>query len=213
MRAKVSGSERDPLLHNQATSGLLPVSASIDAKRSQAQRLGPLEIDPATRRTILAGVWLGTFLTASPPILFLSNANIRTYAVYSRSTVSPSIPLRLEIAQLSTLATLVATLLGSISSEFKSSNQASWLGTAFLLATCTFTPLYGRLCNVMGRRGANHVALVFSGLGTLGCGLSTTMPLLIASRFVRLMSHITARMIPILFSSVHRIWRRWSVHN
>ncbi|KAF5351470.1 hypothetical protein D9757_012871 [Collybiopsis confluens] len=80
--------------------------------------------------------------------------------------------------------TLVPTMLPSISSEFQKSHQASWLGTSYLLATCTFTPLYGRLANVLGRRGASQVALLFTGLGTLSCGLSTSMEMLIVSRFI-----------------------------
>jgi MFS family permease len=55
---------------------------------------------------------------------------------------------------------------------------------SYLLATCTFTPLYGRLCDVMGRRGANQTAVLFAGLGTLACGLSPNMNFLIAARFV-----------------------------
>ena len=58
---------------------------------------------------------------------------------------------------------------------------------SYLLATCTFTPLYGRLCNVMGRRGANRAAVLFCAFGTLACGLSQNMPMLIASRFVSLL--------------------------
>ncbi|KLO19602.1 MFS general substrate transporter [Schizopora paradoxa] len=80
--------------------------------------------------------------------------------------------------------TLVATLLSSISSDFEKSNQASWLGTSYLLATCTFTPLYGRLSNVLGRRGANQTAVIFAGLGTLACGLSRNMETLIVARFL-----------------------------
>ncbi|KAJ3903015.1 vacuolar amino acid permease [Lentinula edodes] len=79
---------------------------------------------------------------------------------------------------------LVPTMLPSISSEFQKSHQASWLGTAYLLATSTFTPLYGRLANVLGRRGAAQVAVLFTGLGTVACGLSTNMEMLIASRFL-----------------------------
>lgn len=55
----------------------------------------------------------------------------------------------------------------------------------YLLATCTFTPLYGRLCNVLGRKGANQVAMLFAGVGVLMCGLSTSMEMLIIARFVR----------------------------
>ncbi|KAJ1306850.1 hypothetical protein OPQ81_007835 [Rhizoctonia solani] len=80
--------------------------------------------------------------------------------------------------------TMVATLISSISSEYHRSNQASWLGTSFLLATCTFTPLYGRLCNVLGRRGANQTAVIFAAVGTLACGLSNSLEMLIAARFL-----------------------------
>ncbi|KAG8683431.1 hypothetical protein FRC08_014287 [Ceratobasidium sp. 394] len=79
---------------------------------------------------------------------------------------------------------MVATLISSISSEYNRSNQASWLGTSFLLATCTFTPLYGRLCNVLGRRGANQTAVLFAAVGTLMCGLSNSLEMLIAARFL-----------------------------
>lgn len=100
---------------------------------------------------------------------------------------------------------LFTQVLPSISSEFNKSNQASWLGTrsglltrlhiqyaikltghnySYLLSTCTFTPLYGRLCNVLGRRVANQTAVVLLAIGTLACGLSSDMTLLIAARFV-----------------------------
>ncbi|KAJ7612163.1 major facilitator superfamily domain-containing protein [Roridomyces roridus] len=79
---------------------------------------------------------------------------------------------------------LVPTMMPSISSEFKKFHQASWLGTAYLLATCTFTPLYGRLCNAMGRKGANNTAMLFAALGTVVCGLSGDMNTLILARFI-----------------------------
>ncbi|KAF7314965.1 Vacuolar amino acid permease [Mycena indigotica] len=81
-------------------------------------------------------------------------------------------------------STLVPTMMPAISSEFQRFHQAAWLGTAYLLATCTFTPLYGRLCNVLGRRRANHTALLFSAFGAIGCGLSQNMEMLIAARFI-----------------------------
>ncbi|KAJ7490869.1 major facilitator superfamily domain-containing protein [Mycena latifolia] len=78
----------------------------------------------------------------------------------------------------------LSPVMPSISSEFQKFHQASWLGTAYLLATCTFTPLYGRLCNVLGRRGANQTAIMFAALGTIGCGLSRNMESLILARFI-----------------------------
>ncbi|KIM80081.1 hypothetical protein PILCRDRAFT_98046 [Piloderma croceum F 1598] len=81
-------------------------------------------------------------------------------------------------------ATFLSVVFPSISSDFNKSNQASWLGTSYLLAICTFTPLYGRLSNVLGRRGANQIAVILAGVGTLACGLSNSMELLIAARFL-----------------------------
>uniref|UniRef100_A0A8H7XZF8 Major facilitator superfamily (MFS) profile domain-containing protein n=1 Tax=Psilocybe cubensis TaxID=181762 RepID=A0A8H7XZF8_PSICU len=80
--------------------------------------------------------------------------------------------------------TLVPTMLPSISSEFQRANEASWVGTSYLLATCTFTPLYGRLSNAMGRRGANQSAVLFAMVGILACGFSRSMSMLIVSRFI-----------------------------
>ncbi|KAJ7169257.1 MFS general substrate transporter [Mycena crocata] len=131
--------ERDPLIRNRTD--------AESARPTVKRRLGPLEITAPTRRGILAGVWLGTFLA-------------------------------------SLNQSLVPTMMPSISSEFHAFNQASWLGTAYLLSTCTFTPLYGRLCNVLGRRGASNTAMVFAALGTIGCGLAGNMNMLILARFI-----------------------------
>ncbi|KAF9239086.1 major facilitator superfamily domain-containing protein [Melanogaster broomeanus] len=88
-------------------------------------------------------------------------------------------------------ATFLSVMLPSISSEFKKSNEASWLGTSYLLAICTFTPLYGRLCNVLGRRGANQTAVIAAALGTVACGLSRNMEMLVIARFVRIFTTST----------------------
>lgn len=39
--------------------------------------------------------------------------------------------------------TVVATLVGSIASDFEASEQAAWLGSSYLLSVCCFTPIYG----------------------------------------------------------------------
>ncbi|KAF9223078.1 MFS general substrate transporter [Gyrodon lividus] len=80
--------------------------------------------------------------------------------------------------------TMVATLLPSITSEFKESNQASWIGTSYLLSTCTFTPLYGRLCTILGRRASCQTALLTTALGAFLCGISGSMVGLTVARFL-----------------------------
>ncbi|KAH0828780.1 vacuolar amino acid permease [Lanmaoa asiatica] len=80
--------------------------------------------------------------------------------------------------------TMVATLLPSITSEFKESNQASWIGTSYLLSTCTFSSLYGRLCTILGRRGACQTALLATTLGAFLCGISGSMVELTVARLI-----------------------------
>ncbi|KAF8897363.1 vacuolar amino acid permease [Infundibulicybe gibba] len=80
--------------------------------------------------------------------------------------------------------TVVATLLTPIGSEFQASNQASYIGTSYLLSVCCFTPLYGRLADILGRKGAMLLALSLFGSGTIFCGLAPSMETLIFARAV-----------------------------
>jgi len=80
--------------------------------------------------------------------------------------------------------TIVATLMTPIGNYFNKSNQASYIGTAYLLSVCCFTPLYGRLSDILGRRGAMLLALALFGAGTISCGLAPSMEALIAARAV-----------------------------
>ena len=73
-------------------------------------------------------------------------------------------------------------MVGPISSSFQSSNQVSWLGTSYLLALATTTPLYGKLSDIIGRRYASLIAIFLFTAGTFLCGVSKSMPMLIAAR-------------------------------
>ncbi|KAJ4472311.1 vacuolar amino acid permease [Lentinula aciculospora] len=80
--------------------------------------------------------------------------------------------------------TVVATLLSPIGSHFNKLTQSSYIGTAYLLSVCCFTPLYGRLSDILGRKGAMLLALTLFGSGTISCALAPTMELLIVARAV-----------------------------
>ncbi|PSR73635.1 hypothetical protein PHLCEN_2v10554 [Hermanssonia centrifuga] len=80
--------------------------------------------------------------------------------------------------------TIVATLLAPIGSYFNESNRSSYIGTSYLLSVCCFTPLYGRLSDILGRKGAMLLALSLFGVGTLLCGLAPSMDSLIAARAI-----------------------------
>ncbi|GAA6022956.1 hypothetical protein JCM11491_005482 [Sporobolomyces phaffii] len=80
--------------------------------------------------------------------------------------------------------TIVATLISDISSSFQKSNQAGLLGTSYLLSTATFTPLYGRLADIVGRRGALLGALCLFTAGTALCGFAPSMEMLLVGRLI-----------------------------
>ncbi|KZT12978.1 vacuolar amino acid permease [Laetiporus sulphureus 93-53] len=80
--------------------------------------------------------------------------------------------------------TIVATLLTPIGSYFNESNRSSYIGTSYLLSVCCFTPLYGRLSDILGRKGAMLLALSLFGTGTFLCGLAPSMDALIIARAV-----------------------------
>lgn len=80
--------------------------------------------------------------------------------------------------------TIVATLLGPISSSFNASDLGSWLGTSYLLSVCCFTPIYGRLCDIVGRQRSMLIALSFFSLGNVLCAVAPSMECLIAARMV-----------------------------
>ncbi|GAA5836626.1 hypothetical protein JCM9279_000448 [Rhodotorula babjevae] len=80
--------------------------------------------------------------------------------------------------------TITAALLAPIASSFGAAQRSGSLGTAFLLSNLTFTPLYGRLCDILGRRTANASAILLFTLGTLLCAVAPTMNWLIAARFL-----------------------------
>ncbi|KAH9077429.1 MFS general substrate transporter [Lactarius deliciosus] len=79
--------------------------------------------------------------------------------------------------------TIVATLMTPIGNYFNKSNQASYIGTSYLLSVCCFTPLYGRLSDILGRRGAMLLGLTLFGWHHM-LWIAPSMEALIAARAV-----------------------------
>ncbi|WVQ73605.1 hypothetical protein IAR50_003185 [Cryptococcus sp. DSM 104548] len=79
-------------------------------------------------------------------------------------------------------ATIVANLTIEIGSYFHAGSLSSWLGTAFLLGLTAMTPLYGRLAQVMGRKGCMLLALIFFLTGTVLCAVAPNMYFMLFAR-------------------------------
>jgi EmrB/QacA subfamily drug resistance transporter len=78
--------------------------------------------------------------------------------------------------------TIVATALPTIGRELGDAEDLSWAITAYLLASTTVTPLYGKLADVYGRRLTLMTAIGIFTVGSVACALAPTMTLLAVAR-------------------------------
>ncbi|ODQ54685.1 MFS general substrate transporter [Saitoella complicata NRRL Y-17804] len=72
----------------------------------------------------------------------------------------------------------------SISSEFSSLQNSSWLIASYTLAMCASQPLYGKLSDIYGRKGVLLAAYAFFGIGCAICGFAGSMGMLVLGRVV-----------------------------
>ncbi|GKT49190.1 multidrug resistance protein fnx1 [Colletotrichum spaethianum] len=81
-------------------------------------------------------------------------------------------------------STIIATLSGPISSEFKSLSLLSWLATAYLISNAACQPISGRLTDIFGRGPGLIFSNIFFAAGNLICGLAKTQSVMIFGRVV-----------------------------
>ncbi|MBN9430551.1 MAG: MFS transporter [Burkholderiales bacterium] len=77
---------------------------------------------------------------------------------------------------------LLSAALPLIAGEFHGSDRASWVFSAYLAASTTVIPLYGKLADRWGTRRLLLAAIGLFTLGSVACGLATGMDALIAAR-------------------------------
>jgi EmrB/QacA subfamily drug resistance transporter len=78
--------------------------------------------------------------------------------------------------------TIVATALPTIGREIGDPEDLSWAITAYLLASTTVTPLYGKLADIYGRRIMLMTAIGIFTVGSIACALAPSMTALALAR-------------------------------
>ncbi|KAG0371480.1 hypothetical protein BGX24_001611, partial [Mortierella sp. AD032] len=78
--------------------------------------------------------------------------------------------------------TIVSVCTTNIANEFKALNEIPWVGTAYLLTSTAFQPLYGRFSDIFGRKATFLFAIVVFLIGSALCGASQNMTMMIVSR-------------------------------
>ncbi|WP_416145017.1 MDR family MFS transporter [Planococcus koreensis] len=82
-------------------------------------------------------------------------------------------------------ATIVSTAMPSISAELGGFSKYSWVFSAYLLMSTVTVLLYGKLSDIFGRKPIFAVGIILFLIGSLLCGLATSMDQLILFRFVQ----------------------------
>ena len=81
--------------------------------------------------------------------------------------------------------TIVAVALPRIAESLQGFGLIAWVISAYMVAATVVTPVYGKLCDRHGVRVVLLGALGLFAAGSLGCALSTSMPMLIAFRVLQ----------------------------
>jgi MFS family permease len=80
--------------------------------------------------------------------------------------------------------TIVATAAPRITDQFHAPADVGWYGSAYLLTSCAFQPLYGRVYSHFDVKWSFLVALGMFELGSLICGVAPSSNALIVGRAV-----------------------------
>ncbi|KAG1827106.1 MFS general substrate transporter [Suillus subaureus] len=81
--------------------------------------------------------------------------------------------------------TIVATALPTIVAELGGGQNYSWVGSAYMLASASLGPLYGKLSDIVGRKPILYGSIIIFLIGSALCGAAQTMTWLIVCRAVQ----------------------------
>ncbi len=82
-------------------------------------------------------------------------------------------------------STVVATAMPTIVGQLGGLEHYSWVFSAFMLASTTTVPIYGKLSDIYGRRNLYVFAMVLFLVGSVLCGLANGMTALIFARAIQ----------------------------
>ncbi|SAM07155.1 hypothetical protein [Absidia glauca] len=80
--------------------------------------------------------------------------------------------------------TIISTCLTHIGSDFDEFTLISWVADSYLLTLAAFQPLFSKFNDIFGRKWSLTTAVCFFLVGSLLCGISTSMVMLILCRAI-----------------------------
>jgi MFS family permease len=103
--------------------------------------------------------------------------------VKERRVVLITLGVMMSLFMASMESTVIATAMPTIVSQLGGLESYSWVFAIYMLSSTTVGPIFGKLSDIYGRRPVYMVAISIFAVGSLLCGLATTMPQLIATMY------------------------------
>src|SRR3712207_1804121 len=102
-----------------------------------------------------------------------------------KRTVAITLGVMLSLFMASMESTVVSTAMPTIVSQLGGLESYSWVFSAYMLASTTTVPIFGKLSDTYGRRPIYAVAMALFLIGSALCGVAQSMTQLIAFRAVQ----------------------------
>ncbi|KAI0362028.1 MFS amino acid permease [Trametes cingulata] len=81
--------------------------------------------------------------------------------------------------------TIVAIALPTIVQKLGGGQDYSWVGSAYLLASCALSPIYGKISDIFGRKPILYASILIFLIGSALCGAAQSMVWLVVCRAVQ----------------------------
>ncbi|KAJ5425365.1 hypothetical protein N7465_000435 [Penicillium sp. CMV-2018d] len=81
--------------------------------------------------------------------------------------------------------TITSPAIPTIVADFRSGSGYTWIGSAYLLANATSSPVWGKLSDIWGRKAMLLTAVAVFFVGSLLCAVSTNMPMFLSGRAIQ----------------------------
>ncbi|ORX86273.1 MFS general substrate transporter [Anaeromyces robustus] len=108
--------------------------------------------------------------------------NYATYKLPKKQFFCVIISLLISLSMASLDITVVATTLPSISKEFNSQENYTWVILAYLLGNTSFSPTCGKLADIFGRRPVMLFVLSIFLISSVICSVSKSFNMIVAAR-------------------------------
>ena len=115
-----------------------------------------------------------------------------------------TIGLLLSMAVIAIETTVVTTALPTVVGELQGLELYPWVFSAYLLSSTVTVPIFGKLADLYGRKPVILGGLAVFLLGTVLCGLATSMPLLVGFRAVQGVG--AGAVLPLIFTIIGDIY-------